>query len=322
MTDRPNDPPANELELLVAAYVDGEATPDERARVEGDPALLALVERHRAAKAAVADVRPLSRGRRDSLLAAALTEHAAGRSPADGPVDTDATSAAPVRPIPPPAALSHRSMRWLGAAAAIIAVLAGFAALASVLGNGDDDDAGGAEATVEQSNDGDTADTTDGRSVADDGQFDTGSRAGDEAQPPTVQEQQIPDVAGAPGTTTAAEATAAGSATATTGATGAPTPETVSEAGGDSQRRTPPDDGGTVVRLRRGSDLLDWYDRVADGDLVPPGAGSRACGETILGWAQVEQGDQFVVVARRPGNQIVALDVETNCSTLFIAQVD
>ena len=320
MTDRPIDPPASELELLVAAYVDGEATPDEQARVEGDPALLALVARHRAAKAAVADVRPLSSARRDSLLAAALAEHATGRSPADEPNDAAAAEAT-VRPISPPAP-SRRPMRWLGAAAAIVAVLAGFAALASVLGNGDDDDAGGAEATVEQNDGGDAADTIGGRTASDDDQFDTGSRAGDEAQPPTAQEQQVPDVAGAPGTTTAAEATTAGGATDTTGATGASTPGTVSEAAGDSRRSTPPADGGTLVRLRRGSDLLDWYDRVASGDLVPPGAGSRACGETILGWAQVVQGDQFVVVARRPGNRIVALDVKTNCSTLFIAQLD
>jgi hypothetical protein len=320
MTDRPIDPPANELELLIAAYVDGEATPDEQARVEGDPALLALVARHRAAKAAVADVRPLSSARLDSLLAAALAEHATRRSSADGANDA-AAAAAPVHPIPSPAGPSHRSLRWLGAAAAIVAVLAGFAALASVLGNGDDDDAGGAEATVEQNDGGDSADTTGGGTDSDDNQFDTGSRAGDEAQPPAAQEE-LPDVAGAPGTTTAAEATTAGGATDTTRATAASTPGTAAETAGDGQRSTPPDDGGTLVRLWRGSDLLDWYDRVASGDLVPPGAGSRACGKTILGWAEVGQGDQFVVVARRPGNRIVALDVETNCSRLFIAQVD
>ena len=37
----------DDLTLLASAYLDGEATPDERARVEADPALLAEVERLR-----------------------------------------------------------------------------------------------------------------------------------------------------------------------------------------------------------------------------------------------------------------------------------
>ena len=60
---------------LRSAYLDGEATPDERARVEADPALLGEVERLRAARVALLDAswfeRP-SDDAREAAIAAAL----------------------------------------------------------------------------------------------------------------------------------------------------------------------------------------------------------------------------------------------------------
>ena len=46
----------DDLTLLASAYLDGEATPDERARVEADAALLVEVERLRTARMALLDV--------------------------------------------------------------------------------------------------------------------------------------------------------------------------------------------------------------------------------------------------------------------------
>ncbi len=43
----------DELDLLASSFLDGEATPDEVALIEGDPALLARVEELRLAQAAV-----------------------------------------------------------------------------------------------------------------------------------------------------------------------------------------------------------------------------------------------------------------------------
>ena len=53
----------DDLTLLASAYLDGEATPDERARVEADPSLLREVERLRAARATLLDARWFERPR-------------------------------------------------------------------------------------------------------------------------------------------------------------------------------------------------------------------------------------------------------------------
>ena len=61
MPDEPDDdltiPPLDADEELLHAYIDGEASTDERARVEGDPALLARLEAVRAMRS---DVRAAS----------------------------------------------------------------------------------------------------------------------------------------------------------------------------------------------------------------------------------------------------------------------
>ena len=62
-----------ELDLLASGYLDGEATPEEVAMIERDPALLARVEELRAAQSAVrAPVPGPSMGLKEDQLAAAL----------------------------------------------------------------------------------------------------------------------------------------------------------------------------------------------------------------------------------------------------------
>jgi hypothetical protein len=69
--DRP--PIDSSDEELVSAYLDGEATPAERERVEADPQLLDLVDAYRSAAAAVGSpVMPLDQPRRDAMVSAAL----------------------------------------------------------------------------------------------------------------------------------------------------------------------------------------------------------------------------------------------------------
>ena len=94
---------------LASAYLDGEATPDERARVEADPILLAEVERLRAAAAAVAavdapsverarssswrsagDVRRVARHGRGAGAAHPAGQRRVARSPAPGAGDAGA----------------------------------------------------------------------------------------------------------------------------------------------------------------------------------------------------------------------------------------
>lgn len=128
-------------EELVSAYLDGEATSDERARVEADPRLLALVESYRAAAQAVGSpVMPLDQPRRDAMVIAALAV-------LDDPSDTDVAPANVVK-------LSGRR-RWLSrapglAAAAAILFLVGMGLVLSSRGSGRDQQAD-VSASAEQS---------------------------------------------------------------------------------------------------------------------------------------------------------------------------
>ena len=121
---------------LASAYLDGEATPDERARVEADPILLAEVERLRAAAAAVAAVDAPSVEQREAAVGAALATFDELR----------VTAAEPEPPTPPAnvASLDRRRqarvMQALTAVAAVaVLVIGGF-----VVANreGPDDSAG------------------------------------------------------------------------------------------------------------------------------------------------------------------------------------
>lgn len=125
MTDpfRPDDE-------LVSAVLDGEATPDERARVEADPVLSARLAEFRAVRDAVAAPVPAPADR-ERAIAAAM---AAGRRPA------------PVRE------LRRRStfepQRILAVAAALVLVV-GFGFLLTQVDTDDDDSAGGGDAALD-----------------------------------------------------------------------------------------------------------------------------------------------------------------------------
>ena len=151
----------DDLTLLASAYLDGDVTADERARVEGDADMLAEVDRLRSVRALLSDVEPPSISVRESHLATALgawdrlpeTERSGARR--DGtPVGIDAAAVAGAASVTAPTTLSARrrtsrtsSTRWLtGAAAALILVLAGGVAFQLSTNDDTDDAASSADA--------------------------------------------------------------------------------------------------------------------------------------------------------------------------------
>jgi hypothetical protein len=120
MTDSTPDP---ELDELVAAYLDGEATAEERARVQGDPLLLARAEQLRAVSRLVAEpVVVPDTAVRDAHIAAALA----------------ASSTSPVVTAMPPRRNRVDLLRFASVAAAVLAILVAVPLLLSNTG-GDDD---------------------------------------------------------------------------------------------------------------------------------------------------------------------------------------
>jgi len=116
---------------LVSAYLDGDATPAERALVESDPVLLAQVERFRLVAEALRQPVSPDPVRKEQAIAAALgvLDGSVVPFPAGG------------RPLPPPSArpAGRRPNRWLTVAAA--ATVAAVVAVAGVaLTSGDDND--------------------------------------------------------------------------------------------------------------------------------------------------------------------------------------
>jgi hypothetical protein len=108
MTDR------TDLDELVSAYLDGEATADEVARVEADPALRARAEAMRAVARAVSEPPGVDPARRDEVIAAAMA--AAGPvAEADG-ADELARRRAAKR--------QQRALTWVAAAAAVLMLIA------------------------------------------------------------------------------------------------------------------------------------------------------------------------------------------------------
>lgn len=132
----------DELEL-VTAYVDGEATPGERARVEAEPDLLAEVERQRVVRAQLHDVGAAASTAREHAIAAAL---AVFDGDVAGGTGSAGASRAPDRTVPTnivPLA-QRRRLRWmqgLSAAAAVAAVAVAGAVIATRGG----DDGGSAD---------------------------------------------------------------------------------------------------------------------------------------------------------------------------------
>jgi hypothetical protein len=160
--------------LLANAYLDGELTADERRNAEADPAVMAEVEGLRALQAELRAVPAPSAAARESAISAAMAEFAA-------------SSAAEPAPVPAPIPFRPRPAyaKYLGIAAAIVAV-AGLGVIVSLanLGGGDDDAAdNAAEATIEEvARDSAFLESVDTADAADEG-ADGGAVAAAEAAP-------------------------------------------------------------------------------------------------------------------------------------------
>ncbi|MFN3218109.1 MAG: hypothetical protein ACE367_16560 [Acidimicrobiales bacterium] len=116
--------PDAELDELVAAYLDGEATAAERARVQGDPVLLARAEALRAVSRMVAEpVAAPDAALRDAQIAAALA----------------ASSTSPVVTAMPTNRSRSDLLRFASIAAAVLAILVAVPLLVSNTGSDDED---------------------------------------------------------------------------------------------------------------------------------------------------------------------------------------
>ena len=142
----------DDLTLLASAYLDGQVDAAERARVEGDPELLAEVERLRTVRLLIGDTEPSAISTREELLANALDVWdrlpAAERNRDATPSVIDRSihpgAAAAASTITAPTSLADRrrttlNRRLLGAAAAIVLVL-GAGIVAQIVTSGSDDD--------------------------------------------------------------------------------------------------------------------------------------------------------------------------------------
>lgn len=108
------DPDPDALELA-SAYLDGEVTAAERARVEADPALLADVERLRLVREAVGVVSPAPSGAREAAIAAALSAFDERGDHVQAPPDV----------VPLGRRRSARRVQTVGAAAAAVVLIVG-----------------------------------------------------------------------------------------------------------------------------------------------------------------------------------------------------
>jgi hypothetical protein len=161
----------DDLTLLASAYLDGDVTADERARVENDTAALAEVGRLRSVRALLGDVEPQAISVREAQLATALEvwerlpERERTGARRDGtPAGIDAAAVAGAASVTAPTPLSSRrrsgrstSTRWLtGAAAALVLVLAGGVAL-QLSSTGSDDEASNQETSSDETSNDDAA---------------------------------------------------------------------------------------------------------------------------------------------------------------------
>lgn len=126
MSDTTPDHPTDEQFLLASAYLDRELDASGRASVEGDPALMALVDLLGGLQDAVADVEPPGEARRAAAIGAAMSEFTSHHRPAAA------------RPAPP--AVASPWGRYLAMAAAVVAVLGlGAVAVRGLPDRGSDD---------------------------------------------------------------------------------------------------------------------------------------------------------------------------------------
>jgi hypothetical protein len=123
--------PMRDFDELASAYLDDEATDEERARVDADPELRARVQAMAGARDALrGGITPLADGARDALVAAALAQ-----------LDRDAGAAtpSPVR-LGRARRFTSSGAAWAAAAAAAVVLLA---LLVGTLDLGSGDDSGG-----------------------------------------------------------------------------------------------------------------------------------------------------------------------------------
>ena len=160
----------DDLTFLASAYLDGDITPDERARVEADPDALAEVDRLRTVRFLLGDVEPPSISVREAHLASALDAWSrvpeaerTGVRRDSVPMGVDAAAVAGAASVT--ATTSRRadrrrttSTRWLsGAAAGLVLVLAGGLAL-QLRAGGEDDSSTSSEADIARTEAGDSSD--------------------------------------------------------------------------------------------------------------------------------------------------------------------
>jgi hypothetical protein len=159
----------DDLTLLASAYLDGDVTADERARVESDTDALAEVDRLRSVRALLGDVERQAISVREAQLATALDvwdrlpERERNGARRDGtPAGIDAAAVAGAASVTAPTPLSSRrrsgrgtSTRWLtGAAAALVLVLAGGVALQLSSTGADDDTSSEETSSADAADDG------------------------------------------------------------------------------------------------------------------------------------------------------------------------
>src|SRR5690349_6571253 len=115
-TPRPDDE-------LVSAVLDGEATADERARVEADPAARARLAELTTVRDRVAAPVTVPADARERAISAALGAFDQASSPAAAPESGPATSGPPDQLAARRARRSGSGGRYLAAAAAVVVVL-------------------------------------------------------------------------------------------------------------------------------------------------------------------------------------------------------
>ncbi|HEV8115309.1 MAG TPA: hypothetical protein VGP53_03655, partial [Acidimicrobiales bacterium] len=142
------------LDELASAHLDGTASPEEVARVAGDPALQARVDELRAVRAAVGAIPVVDPRRRDAAITAALAvydEQPEGPKVRTPPVTSLAAVAARRRTAPV-------ARRLVGVAAAIV-LLALLVPLVAGLGERSDDDQAAETSTAFDGSDQDVPDS-------------------------------------------------------------------------------------------------------------------------------------------------------------------
>lgn len=206
MTDLPPrsplpEPSGDEADLLASLYLDGEATPEERSRVEADPALLATVERFRMIAVENADVHPPA-GLAELQIAAALDVFDARRDELSGtgdPARLGRTGTAPVTALAERRARRSSLPTWLGAAA-VSAIVIGGLGIVATRGTGGDDEVASVETTVSasasnavDSDDSDTAAMEAPQAELADGAESDRATEADEATMDAVEEELVGD---------------------------------------------------------------------------------------------------------------------------------